>query len=400
MRWRRDTAQFLAGQTVSLFGSSLVQYAILWHLTLTTQSGLVLTAATVLGFLPHALVSLFGGVWADRHDRRLLIIGADLAIAVTTLVLAVQILMGSAQLWMVLAAMAVRSVGAGVQTPAVGALLPQIVPVDKLMRVNGINASIQSAMMLMSPAVAAWLYATFDLAAVLLVDVATAMVGVLLLALLRVPRLVREGMAVSYGEDLRAGLSYVRGNALVRRVIVFYAVVFVLVVPPSYLTPLMVVRSFGEEVWKLTATEIAFSVGMMLGGAALAAWGGLRDRVAMLMWSTVLLGLLTVALGLSTTLWVFLAFMLLVGLVVPGFSTTSYTLLQETVPAEVAGRVFGLMGIVMALAMPAGMLVFGPMADVVSVEALLITGGMLTVVAGVAIAVRAPRVSEGSPEQP
>lgn len=391
-RWRRDTAQFLAGQTVSLFGSALVQYAILWHLTLTTQSGLVLTAATVLGFLPQAVVSLFGGVWADRHDRRLLVIGADLAIAATTLVLAVQFLVGSAELWMVLVAMALRSVGAGVQTPAVGALLPQIVPVDRLMRVNGINASIQSAMMLLSPAVAAWLYATFDLAAVLFVDVATAMAGVLLLALLRVPRLVRAGEPVSYGEDLRVGLRYARGNALVRRIIVFYAVVFVLVVPPSYLTPLMVVRSFGDDVWKLTATEIAFSVGMMGGGAALAAWGGLRDRIAMLMWSTVLLGVLTVALGLSTSLWAFLAFMLLVGLVVPGFSTTSYTVLQETVQPEVQGRVFGLMGIVMALAMPAGMAVFGPLADVVSVEALLIAGGVLTVLVGVAIAVRAPRV--------
>jgi MFS transporter, DHA3 family, macrolide efflux protein len=181
----------------------------------------------------------------------------------------------------------------------------------------------------------------------------------------------------------------------VRRIIVFYAVVFFLVVPPAQLTPLMVVRSFGAEVWKLTATEISFSVGMIAGGIVLATWGGLRDRIAMLTWSSIVLGVLSVGLGLSTTLWVFLGFMLLTGLTVPAFSTTSHTLLQETVEPEVQGRVFGLLGIVIALAMPVGMAVFGPLADVVSVESLLVVGGVLTVVAGVAIRVGAPRVREG-----
>ena len=69
-RWVRDTTFFLSGQTVSLLGSSLVQYSILWYLTLETQSGVVLTLATAFGFLPQAVMSVFGGVWADRHDQQ------------------------------------------------------------------------------------------------------------------------------------------------------------------------------------------------------------------------------------------------------------------------------------------------------------------------------------------
>ena len=392
--WVRRTVQFLTGQTISLFGSSLVQYAILWHLTLETKSGLVLTAATVFGFLPQAVMSIFGGVWADRHSRKLLIIAADLAIAAVTLLLAVAFLRGVGELWMILAAMAVRSACAGIHTPAVGALLPQIVPRERLMRVNGINTSLQSGMLLLSPAVAAGLYASFGLTVVLFVDVVTAVLGVTLLALLQVPRLVRVGEPVGYMTDLRAGLDYVRGHLLVRRIIVFYAVVFFLVVPPAQLTPLMVVRTFGAEVWKLTITEISFGVGMIVGGLVLATWGGLHDRIAMLTWSSILLGALSVGLGLSPTLWVFLGFMLLTGLAVPAFSTTSHTLLQETVEPEVQGRVFGLLGIVIALAMPAGMAVFGPLSDVVSVESLLVVGGLLTVLAGVAIRIGLPRVRE------
>lgn len=387
--WVRDTVQFLTGQTISLFGSSLVQYAILWHLTLETKSGLVLTAATVLGFLPQAIVSVFGGVWADRHSRKLLIIGADVFIALTTLTLALALVAGAGELWMILVAMALRSAAGGVHHPAVGAVLPQIVPTDRLMRVNGINASIGSAMMLLSPAVAAALYASFGLTAVLFVDVVTAAVGVTLLGLLRVPPLARVA-PVAYAEDLRAGLRYARRHPAVRWVIISFAAVFVLVVPPSWLTPLMIVRTFGDEVWMLTANEVAFSIGMILGGAALAAWGGRHDRMGLLTGATIAMGLLTVLLGLSTVLWVFLGLMLLVGVVVPAFSTTSSTLLQETVEPEMQGRMFGLLGIVMALAMPVGMSVFGPLADVVSVEVLLVAGGALTVVAGVVIRAAAP----------
>jgi DHA3 family macrolide efflux protein-like MFS transporter len=389
-RWIANTVQFLTGQTISIFGSALVQYAILWHLTLETKSGLVLTAAMVFGFLPQAVVSVFGGVWADRHDRKRLIIAADGLIAASTLALAVAFLGGVGELWMILLAMAIRSALGGVQGPAVGAFLPQVVPSEHLMRVNGINASIGSAIMLLSPAVAAGLYAAFGITAVLLVDVATAMVGILLLALLRVAPFVRDVGGVGYTEDLRAGLRYARRHPAVRWVLISFAVVFVLVVPPSYLTPLMIVRTFGEEVWMLTANEVAFSVGMVLGGALLAAWGSGRDRMDLLTGATIAMGVLTVLLGLSSILWVFLGLMLLVGVVVPAFSTTSSTLLQQTVEPEMQGRMFGLLGIVMALAMPLGMAAFGPLADVVSVEVLLVAGGALTIVAGLIIRAAAP----------
>ena len=393
--WVRSITLFLSGQTASLFGSSLVQYAILWHLTLTTQSGLVLMGATVAGFLPQAIVSVFAGVWADRHNRKLIVMGADAVIAITTLGLVVLLLRGVDDLWLIFLTLAIRSIGAGVQTPAVSALIPQIVPATSLMRVNGINTSIQSASMLLSPAIAAWLYASFDLVAVLMVDVVTAVLGVSLVLLVPVPAIVRSAVAMGYLDDLRAGLGYVRSHALVRRVLVFYAIIFVLVVPPSYLTPLLVVRTFGDEVWKLTANELAFSIGMVVGGAFLAWWGGTRDRIAMLVGASIGVGVLSIALGLSPYLWLFLVFMFLVGVCIPFFWTTSTTLLQETVENEYQGRVFGLLGIVMALAMPFGMLVFGPLSDVVSVQALLVGGGVLTILVGIVVAVSSP-VSEES----
>lgn len=392
--WRRDVTIFLSGQTVSLFGSMLVQYAVMWHLTLETKSGGVMALYAVFGFLPQAVISIFGGVWADRLDRKKLIIGADATIAVVTLALAMFMAAGATDLWLIFVAIAIRSAGAGIQMPAVAALLPQIVPADKLMRVNGINGTIQSAMMLVAPAAAAAVYASMSIVAVFYIDVATAVIGIGLLLLVTVPRLVRSDEKLSYFGDLVGGVKYIVTHAFVRWILVLYAVVFVLIVAPSFLTPLMIVRTFGEEVWKLTVNELAFSIGMVLGGAAVAAWAGKWNRVRMILISTLVFGVISIGLGLSTNLWVFFAFMFLLGLSVPAFSTPSFTVLQETVEPEMQGRVFGFVGIVMALSMPFGMAVFGPLADTFSVESLLIWAGVaLLLVVALALAVPGGRRS-------
>lgn len=411
--WKRDISIFLSGQTVSMFGSMLVQYAIMWHLTLETKSGVVLMASAVFGMLPQAIVSIFGGVWADRLNRKWLIILADGSIAVTTLALAIFMMSGYQELWLIYLTLAIRSTGAGIQQPAVAALIPQLVPTEHLLRVNGIFQSISSAMMLIAPAAAAAIYATLSIVAIFWVDVVTAIIGIGLLLLIAVPT-VRTVVDTGYFTDLAKGVRYTFSHAFVRWLLVLFAIVFVLTVAPSMLTPLMVVREFGDEVWKLTVNELAFSIGMLGGGVLIAVWGGLKNKVVMILAASVLFGVLTLALGLSTNMWVFFAFMLLVGLAVPFFSTPSTTLLQERVEPEYQGRVFGFVGVVMATAMPVGMLVFGPLADVVPVQWVLIGAGILTFVvvaiAGLipagrrAIAIGAeptpvsPHAPEGEPE--
>ena len=94
LNWKKSITRFLTAQTISLFGSSLVQYAIVWYITLTTSSGKMLTISTLCGFLPQILISLFAGVWIDRYDRKLMIMLSDSVIAVSTLLLAIAFLSG------------------------------------------------------------------------------------------------------------------------------------------------------------------------------------------------------------------------------------------------------------------------------------------------------------------
>jgi DHA3 family macrolide efflux protein-like MFS transporter len=383
--WKKKVAVFLVGQTITTFGSLLVQYALLWHLTLTTKSGVVLALAAVFGFLPQAVVSIFAGVWADRVNRKVMIILSDSTIALATLVLAFFMLSGVDDLWLIFLVMAVRSIGAGIQMPAISALIPQIVPTDKLMRVNGINSSVQSSLLIIGPVAAAGIYSTVSLAAILFVDVVTAVIGLSLLATIAVPTLSRAASndKPSYFTDLKEGLSYIFSHDLVRWVMVIYSIVFLLVVAPSNLSPLMLVRTFGSDVWLLTILELSFGIGMVAGGALMAIFASKMDRLGMMVGTSILFGVLAVVMGFTTNLILFYTLFFLIGLAVPAFSTSSMTLLQETVEPERQGRVFGFVGIVMAVAMPIGMAVLGPLADIVSVEILLIATGAITVLIAV-----------------
>lgn len=141
LNWKKSITRFLTAQTISLFGSSLVQYAIVWYITLTTSSGKMLTISTLCGFLPQILISLFAGVWIDRYDRKLMIMLSDSVIAVSTLLLAIAFLSGHKSVWLLFAALVVRSAGTGIQTPAVNAMIPQIVPQTHFMKINGINST-------------------------------------------------------------------------------------------------------------------------------------------------------------------------------------------------------------------------------------------------------------------
>lgn len=380
--WKRDTAIFLASQVFSLFGSSLVQYAIVWFITLETKSGSMMTLSILFAFLPSFFLSPFAGVWADRYDRKNLIMLADAAIALATLALALLFISGRREIWLLLVAMSVRAVGQAIQAPAVGAILPQFVPADKLMRVSGLNGSLQSAIMIASPLASGALYSLVPIQTIFFIDVATAAAAIgILLFFLKVPphprALAREKS--SYFSDLAAGFRYVRDHRYLLRFFVYLGMLHILITPAAFLTPLQTARSFGPEVWRLTAIEIAFSAGMLGGGAILAAWGAFRNRMRTIVAANLVMAACTLALGLTPWFWLYLAVMTLFGIALPFFNTPSGVLLQETVESDYLGRVFSILSMVATSLMPLSMLLFGPLADLVRIEWLLLGTGALMV---------------------
>lgn len=378
--WKKNTVLFLTSQTISLFGSSLVQYAVMWYITLETQSGIMMTISIICGFVPAFFLSPFAGVWADRFNRKLLIILADSLIAISTLVLAVLFLLGYDAIWLLFAMSAIRAIGTGIQMPAVGAILPQFVPEDQLTRVNGINGSIQAFIMIVSPMASAALLTKASIEAIFFIDVVTALIAILtLLFFLRIPAHTKamQDQNTSYFDDLKKGLKYISGHTFLKKFFVYVALFNVLAAPAAFLTPLQVTRTFGSDVWRLTAIEITFAIGMMIGGILLATWGGFKNKIHTMTMAGLIMGACTVALGVVPVFAIYLAFMSLFGLAMPFFNTPFTVLLQEKVEPDYLGRVFGVLTMISTSMMPLGMLIFGPVADVVAIEWLLLGTGVL-----------------------
>ena len=348
-KWKKDIVLFITSQTISLFGSSLVMYAIIWYITLETQSGVMMTISIICSAVPTFFLSPFAGVWADRFDRKKIIMLSDSMIAVTTLILAFFFMAGYNSIILLFIASAFRAIGTGIQTPAVNAFIPQIVPKDQLMRVQGINGSIQSSVMLVSPMLSGALLTLSTIEVILFIDVITAAIAVVVLLLfLKVPvhakALSKE--KVSYLKDLKEGVSYIKDHAYLRKFFVFTAIFMFLITPAAMLSPLQVARTFGSDVWRLTATEITFSLGMMFGGIIIATWRGFKNKVHTMAFATLIMSFCIVALGLTPIFWMYLIFMGTIGLVVPLFNTPSTVLLQEKTEEAYMGRVFGVMSMI------------------------------------------------------
>jgi MFS family permease len=134
----------MIGQGITLFGSSLVYFAVMWYITLQTQSGLMMMFIMIAGMLPIFLISPLAGVWADRYNKKYLINISDAFKATITLVMAIMFTLGYELIGLLLVCLAARAVAQGVQMPTVMSLVPELVPDEHLVRINGINSSIQT----------------------------------------------------------------------------------------------------------------------------------------------------------------------------------------------------------------------------------------------------------------
>ena len=143
-------------------------------------------------------------------------------------------------------------------------------------------------------------------------------------------------------------------------------------------------RVFGDSYVYMSAVELVGFAGMTAGGVLMGAWGGFKKRTVTLLLGTACFGALAVAMGLAGSFVLYLALMLLYGVALTMVQTASTTLLQENSAPEMQGRMFGLFGAMYSGFLPLGMIVIGPLADVMSMRLLMIlSGALLLVIAGV-----------------
>lgn len=381
--WKLKFFTIWAGQAISLITSAVLQMAIIFYLTEKTGSAMVLSMASLIGFLPYAVFGPVIGVLVDRYDRKKIMIGADLIIAAAGAALAVIALYTELPAWMVMTVLFIRSIGAAFHSPALNAVTPLLVPEDQLTKCAGYSQSLQSISYILSPAVAALLYSVWKLNAIIFIDVLGAVIAGLTVAFVNIPKLRsdRQSFKPDLIGEMKEGFFVLKDNKGLFSLLLIGTLYMFVYMPINALYPLISMEYFNGTPVHISITEIAYAVGMLAGGLLLGLFGGYKKRILLITVSILMMGASLAVSGLlpPSGFVIFAACCAVMGLSVPFYSGVQTALFQENIKPEYLGRVFSLTGSIMSLAMPLGLILSGVFADRIGVNYWFLISGILII---------------------
>ncbi|MCC0627593.1 MULTISPECIES: MFS transporter [unclassified Clostridioides] len=379
--WKIKLAIFMASQTISMLGSSIVSLAMIWYITLQTNSGISIAGITATTFLPQALVMLVGGVIADRFSMKKIIIWSDMFIASSTLCLAILYFYGHQSIGWIYFFNSLRSLGSGIQLPASKSILPLFIPEKELLRANSYSTTIWSIIQLVSPGLGGLALSMFPLGGVFLIDVITALISVGFLASISIKEIEKRQSENSI-EQLKEGFRYLSKSVELKKVLILYTTFQFLVIPASQLTPLLASNNLGNKVWILSGIEIAFSVGALVASLILGCKKTHISHFKLISFSSFLFGTMMSFSIFTNQVLLFMIVMFIMGIGSPLYYTPLITMIQEKTTTKYMGRIFSYVDLLGTLASPLGMLIFGPLSTINLNSAFLLPGLCLVILGG------------------
>lgn len=387
-KWAGRFFTIWIGQAFSLFGSAIVQFALVWWLTQTTGSATILATATLVALLPQILLGPFAGALVDRWNRRLIMIVADAAIALTTAVLVYLFATDQIQVWHIYAAAVIRSLGGAFHGPAMASSTSLMVPDRHLARVAGANQTLQGTINIIAPPLGALLLELYSTQTVLLIDLVTAAIAILPLLFIPIPQPLKQARqadgtapATTYLHDLRAGFSYVFHWKGLLGLIILAMILNFLLVPAASFMPLIITKIFNGEAAELGWTQSLFGAGIIAGGITLSIWGGFKRRII-----TSFCGIIGIGLGITITGLVpgDMFYLILLASFLTGFAQVFANgpltaIIQSTVAPEMQGRVFSLLVAGATAMMPLSLLIAGPISDRLGIRFWYVFGGTICI---------------------
>lgn len=391
--WKPRFFTVWIGQALSLIGSGLVQFALVWWLTTETGSATVLALATLVAMMPGVIIGPFAGVLADRWNRRMILVVADGVVALAALALLIVNQLGQMQVWQVYLVLAVRSIAGAFHWPTMAASTSLMVPQEELTRIGGLNQSLEGLSRIVAPPLAALLLSVASVSAVLLVDIVTALAAIVPVLIIAIPqpKLTTEQLERRTRtwvlHDLRDGYLYVRRRRPLLVIVGLAALLNVILAPAFALLPLLVNKVYGGGAGELALVETAGGLGVILGGALLAAWGGFRRRIYTTLMGLAGIGIGGLVIGLAPVwaFWLVVAGMLLVGAMSAMVNGPIMAILQAVIEHAMQARVFSLLGSLSMAMSPIGLLIAGPFADTFGIRTWYVLGSTICLVlAGIA----------------
>jgi len=399
--WKKAFAFIFSGQLFSILTSSMVQFSIIWHLTETTQSAVVLTIAGLVGFLPQAVLGPFIGVWLDRWNRKLTMIVADSAIAFFSLILGLYFYLGEPSLAFVYLILMIRSIASAFHAPAFQSAIPLLAPEDQLTRVAGWQQMVFSFSNVIGPALGIAVYSATSLGVVLFLDVAGALIANVMLLFVKFNQPKREVQeAPHFLQEFKLGWrTFIKVKPIV--IITIATAIFSIVfMPLATLFPFMTLSHFERGGYSASLVEAVFSIGMIAGGVVLSVAASKWKDITYIWLSLVMIGLTSVISGVISKegFYVFVIMSFLMGAAAPFFNGPYMAMIQKAYDPAMLGRVISLVTSVMLLSSPIGLLMAGPIVDRFGIQVWFFWAGVVTILTGIFILVQFKRLQVNEPD--
>lgn len=383
--WKRTFAIIWGGQFFSILTSSLVNFAIIIWLSLQTGSAEMLAWAAIAGMLPQTLVGPFTGALIDRWNRKRIMMLADTFIALCTLILSLLFWFNIAELWHIFALLALRSVGSAFHMPAMQASVPLLAPSDQLTRIAGINQIIASVSQIAGPALGAMMITVWDIEYVLIFDVAGALIAVISLFFVNIPNPEKvESQDRDILKEMKEGAMIVLRNKGLSLVFLYSVIVLFFIIPISVLFPLMTLEYFNGTEFQAGIIEAVWSVGALVGGAIMGAKVYKVNRVALINWMYLLLGVSFMFSGMLSPqgiIW-FAILTALSGVSGAVYNSAFTGLVQTKIDPTALGRVFSTFHAIALIPAMLGLIGIGFIADTIGLNTSFIISGAIIISIG------------------
>ena len=378
--WRKNFYLFLIGQLLTGVTSMIVQYAIIWYLTLETGEESVLAIATLVGMLPMAILSPFVGPFIDRMNKKFLLIFYDAIVAVIALGLFIYGINNDVYpLWMVFVTIGIRAVAQTAQMPTVQSIMPTMVPEAEITRVNGQFGIIQSLIFIVSPGIGAFMVAALPIHWVILLDVIGFILGAGMLLLVKIPEVASQGEKISVIKDALEGFNILRENKPMWKMTLIGALFMLLFMPAMSLYPLVTTKYFGGTIVHAGWVEVLFAAAMLIGSFAVGIFGKTKDRMPWIIAAYLIVGLSIGGSGFlpgnMNGFWIFLVLNVFAGIVGQIYTTMNMAITQQSFEAQYLGRVMGIVSALMSVAGPVGLIFAAPVAESIGVQNMLVIAG-------------------------
>ena len=366
----------------------IVQYSIIWYLTMQTKSATILSIATILGMLPMVLLSPFIGGLIDRTNKKALLIITDAVVAFFAVILSIAGSLNSTfPLWLVFVSLFMRSLAQTFQNPTIQSAMPAMVAPDKITQSNGQFGMIQSANMIIAPALGAFLFSIVPIQYLILLDVIGFIFGAGMILLVKIPDNSGQNVEKTHPvTDAIYGFKLLRNKKGLWAITMIGAFFTLLFMPVGSMYPLMTVNYFHGTVAQAGIVEVIWSVGMLVGGAFIGMAKSWNDRIKPMFLGFIAVGVFIAASAIlpSTNVgfWIFVGLNALAGFSAPFINTMMMAMIQESFAPESLGRVMGVLNSVISIAGPVGLVLAGPLGDQIGVQNLFLIGGIGAILGG------------------